>query len=119
MIREITNSLFFSYGVKGKVWGIRGGYKGFYDPNYSPVELTPQLVENIHHKGGTVLSSSRGGFDLDKIIGFIDRMNIRQLYVIGGDGTHRGAFRVHECCIERVSNIFDLILFLKLFYAMF
>ena len=88
------------------MWGIRGGYKGFYDPDYSPVELTPQLVENIHHKGGTVLSSSRGGFDLDKIIGFIDRMNIKQLYVIGGDGTHRGAFRVHECCIEKVSNCF-------------
>lgn len=88
--------------MKGKVWGIRGGYKGFYDPNYSPVELTPHLVENIHHKGGTVLSSSRGGFDLEKIIAFIDRMNIKQLYVIGGDGTHRGAFRIHERCIEKV-----------------
>ena len=96
VIREITNSLIFMYGIKGKVYGIRGGYKGFYDPDYPPIELTPELVEDIHHRGGTVLSSSRGGFDLDKILGFIEKYNIKQLYVSGGDGTHRGAFRIHE-----------------------
>lgn len=32
VIREITRSLFFMYGIKGKVYGIVGGYKGFYDP---------------------------------------------------------------------------------------
>jgi hypothetical protein len=26
------------------------------------------------------------------------------LYVIGGDGTHRGAFKIHETCMERVSG---------------
>eukprot|EP00557_Chaetoceros_sp_GSL56_P002369 CAMPEP_0176487752 /NCGR_PEP_ID=MMETSP0200_2-20121128/6315_1 /TAXON_ID=947934 /ORGANISM="Chaetoceros sp., Strain GSL56" /LENGTH=542 /DNA_ID=CAMNT_0017884633 /DNA_START=71 /DNA_END=1696 /DNA_ORIENTATION=+ len=105
VIREITNSLIFMYGIKGKVYGIRGGYKGFYDPAYPPVELTPELVEDIHHIGGTVLSSSRGGFDLEKILGFIERMNIKQLYVIGGDGTHRGAFRIHEGCLEQGMNV--------------
>lgn len=105
VVREITNSLTFMYGIKGKVWGIRGGYKGFYDPAYAPVELTPQLVENIHHKGGTVLSSSRGGFDLEKILSFIEKKSIKQLYVIGGDGTHRGAFRIHEGCIEKGWNV--------------
>jgi 6-phosphofructokinase len=70
VIREITNSLIFMYGIKGKVYGIRGGYKGFYDPAYAPIELTPELVEDIHHRGGTVLSSSRGGFDLGKNLGF-------------------------------------------------
>ncbi len=105
VIREITNSLIFMYGIKGKVYGIRGGYKGFYDPNYSPIVLTPELVEDIHHRGGTVLSSSRGGFALDKILAFIEKMNIKQLYVIGGDGTHRGAFRIHEGCIEKVRNV--------------
>eukprot|EP00957_Ditylum_brightwellii_P117431 8956731-Ditylum_brightwellii.AAC.1 len=76
VIREITNTL------------------------YPPVELTPELVENIHHDGGTVLSSSRGGFDLVKILDFIRSKKIRQLYVIGGDGTHRGAFAIHEGCME-------------------
>jgi len=105
VIREITNSLIFMYGVKGKVYGIRGGYKGFYDPEYPPVILTPAIVENIHHGGGTVLSSSRGGFDLDKIVAFIEKMRIKQLYVIGGDGTHRGAFTIHEGCLEKGLNV--------------
>lgn len=105
VIREITNSLIFMYGIKGKVYGIRGGYKGFYDPAYPPIELTPDIVEDIHHRGGTVLSSSRGGFDLEKILTFIEKMNIKQLYVIGGDGTHRGAFRIHEGCLEKGMNV--------------
>lgn len=103
VVREITNALYHLYDIKGKVWGIRGGYKGFYDPEYPPMELTPEVVENIHHAGGTVLASSRGGFDLDKIIAFIKKYKISQLYVIGGDGTHRGAFRVHEECMVKVS----------------
>jgi 6-phosphofructokinase 1 len=66
---------------------------GFYDfDNYTPVELTPELVANIHHEGGTVLGSSRGGFDLDKILAFLKNKKISCLFVIGGDGTHRGAF---------------------------
>lgn len=47
-----------------------------------------------------MLGSSRGGFDIDKIVDFIRKKNIRQLYVIGGDGTHRGAFKIHETCME-------------------
>jgi len=70
-----------------------------------PIVLTTELVENIHHEGGTVLGSSRGGFDLDMIIDFLQKRNICQLYVIGGDGTHRGAFRIHEGCMERGLNV--------------
>jgi len=105
VIREITNTLYHLYDIKGKVYGIRGGYKGFYDERYPPVELTPELVENIHHDGGTVLSSSRGGFDLVKILDFIRSKKIRQLYVIGGDGTHRGAFAIHEGCMEAKMDV--------------
>ena len=100
VIREITRSLFYLYGIEGKCWGIQGGYAGFYDPNTPPIELTPASVRHIHTKGGTILGSSRGGFDIDKIVAFIKKKNIRQLYVIGGDGTHRGAFRIHEACME-------------------
>lgn len=105
VVRELTNSLIFMYGIKGKVWGIRGGYKGFYDPETPPIDLNPAYVENIHHEGGTVLASSRGGFDLEKIIDFIKKKNIKQLYVIGGDGTHRGAFIIHEGCMEKGLNV--------------
>lgn len=103
VVREITMSLHNLYNIKGKVWGIRGGYAGFYEADLPPFELTPKFVENIHHSGGTVLASSRGGFDLDKIIEFLKKYEISQLFVIGGDGTHRGAFRIHEECVSLVS----------------
>lgn len=104
VIREIVRTLKQAYGIGGTVYGIQGGYHGFYDfENYRTIELTPELVQNIHHEGGTVLGSSRGGFDLEKIISFLESKNVSQLYVIGGDGTHRGAFRIHEGCMEKVS----------------
>lgn len=82
------------YGIGGKIFGIQGGYNGFHDfEHYRPVELTPELVANIHHEGGTVLGSSRGGFDIDKILDFLKSNKVSCLFVIGGDGTHRGAFR--------------------------
>ena len=36
-----------------------------------------------------MLGSSRGGFDLDKIVDFLESKKVSQLFVIGGDGTHR------------------------------
>jgi 6-phosphofructokinase 1 len=95
------------YGIGGHVYGIQGGYRGFYDkdPHLQPVILTPAVVEDIHHSGGTCLGSSRGGFDLNKIIRFLKEKNVCQLYVIGGDGTHRGAFAIHEGCMEQGLNV--------------
>jgi 6-phosphofructokinase 1 len=110
VIREITKTLCQAYGIGGTVYGIQGGFRGFYDfENYQPIELTTELVQNIHHEGGTVLGSSRGGFDLDKILDFLESRSISQLYVIGGDGTHRAAFRIHEGCMERVSRKLDIL----------
>ena len=103
VIREVTNTLHNLYNISGKVYGILGGYKGFYD--MEPLVLTPRVVENIHHQGGTFLGSSRGGFDIDKIASFLKNYGVSQLYVIGGDGTHRGAFRIHQECIKRGMNV--------------
>ena len=89
VIREITKTLHQLYGISGKVYGIQAGYQGFdpADPSLEPVELTPELVEDIHHMGGTVLGSSRGGFDLSKILSFLKKKNIKQLYVIVSSGS--------------------------------
>jgi 6-phosphofructokinase 1 len=106
VVRAVVNTLYSAYGIDGKVWGIQGGFRGFWDfDNYVPVELTPELVANIHHEGGTVLGSSRGGFDLDKTLEFLRSKKITCLFVIGGDGTHRGAFRIHEGCMEKGMNV--------------
>lgn len=55
--------------------------------------------------GGTILASSRGGFNIDVIIEFLKNHQICQLYVIGGDGTHRGANIISEECFKRDLNI--------------
>jgi 6-phosphofructokinase 1 len=60
--------LYNDYKVK-EVWGVKWGYRGFYEdfPN-NWVELNPYKVEGIQNIGGTILGSSRGGFNAQEII---------------------------------------------------
>lgn len=62
-------------------------------------------MADCHHQGGTILASSRGGFDLEKILAFLQTYKINQLYIIGGDGTHRGANTIANECLKRGLNI--------------
>ncbi|KAL1557331.1 ATP-dependent 6-phosphofructokinase 3 [Salvia divinorum] len=93
VIREIVHSLDYMYGVS-KVLGIDGGYRGFYSKN--TVNLTPKLCNDIHKRGGTIIGSSRGGHDTTKIVDSIQDRGINQVYIIGGDGTLRGANVIYE-----------------------
>ena len=105
VIREITRSLLFLYNVE-KIIGVVGGYQGFLGKkDMEPMELNLQNTRRIHQVGGTMLSSSRGGFDVDKIIEFLQKNGINQLYIIGGDGTHRGADKIASEVIKRSLNI--------------
>ncbi|THU60983.1 hypothetical protein C4D60_Mb07t18490 [Musa balbisiana] len=88
VIREIVCGLYGMYGVR-KVLGIEGGYKGFYSSNTT--NLTPKSVNDIHKRGGTILCTSRGGHDTLKIVDSIEDRGINQVYIIGGDGTQKGA----------------------------
>ena len=111
VIREIVKTLCQAYGIGGNVYGIQGGYRGFYDfERYPTILLTPELVQNIHHEGGTVLGSSRGGFDLDKIVKFLEDKNISQLYV------QRMAFFVCVCIF--VSFLSYLLILRFLFFLL-
>ncbi|KAL8138204.1 hypothetical protein V2J09_004205 [Rumex salicifolius] len=93
VIREIVCSLDHMYGVKD-IMGIQGGYRGFYARDTIP--LTPKFVNNIHKRGGTVLGSSRGGHNTSKIVDSIQDREINQVYIIGGDGTQKGASVIYE-----------------------
>ncbi|MHC4154909.1 MAG: 6-phosphofructokinase, partial [Planctomycetota bacterium] len=53
--------------------------------------MTPELVDEIHLKGGDILSSSRGPQDPNEMVDNLQKKQIRLLFVIGGDGTLRGA----------------------------
>ncbi|OMO86635.1 hypothetical protein COLO4_21006 [Corchorus olitorius] len=93
VIREIVCGLHDMYGVK-KILGIDGGYRGFYAKN--TVTLTPKVVNDIHKRGGTILGTSRGGHDKSKIVDSIQDRGINQVYIIGGDGTQKGAAVIYE-----------------------
>lgn len=93
VIREIVCGLWHMYGVQ-EVLGIEGGYKGFYARN--TISLTPKIVNDIHKRGGTILGTSRGGHVTSKIVDSIQDRGINQVYIIGGDGTQRGANVIHE-----------------------
>lgn len=105
VIRELFMCLHYNYEVK-EVYGIKWGYKGFYtDVEQNWIPLTPDVVKNIHKEGGTILGSSRGGFDADKIIDSLLERKITQVFVIGGDGTHRGINELQKKVIERKAVI--------------
>lgn len=95
VIREITMSLWYNYEVR-TIYGIKWGYKGFYtDVDENWIKLRPKDVASIHKLGGTILGSSRGGFDGEKILAQLLAKGVSQVYIIGGDGTHRG---IHALC---------------------
>ncbi|GAY60570.1 hypothetical protein CUMW_203070 [Citrus unshiu] len=93
VIREIVCGLYHMYGVS-KILGIDGGYRGFYSKN--TINLTPKVVNDIHKRGGTILGTSRGGHDTSKIVDSIQDRGINQVYIIGGDGTQKGAAVIYE-----------------------
>ncbi|XP_076937915.1 ATP-dependent 6-phosphofructokinase 3-like, partial [Bidens hawaiensis] len=93
VIREIVCALYHMYGVT-RVLGIDGGYRGFYSKN--TITLTPKVVNDIHKRGGTIIGTSRGGHDKPKIVDSIQDRGINQVYIIGGDGTQKGAAVIYQ-----------------------
>jgi len=93
VIRELVMSLDM-YGCKD-IYGIVGGYKGVMEPE-KWLKLTPKYVEEMHVKGGSFLVSDRGNpphLDMAKMY---QKHGINQVYIIGGDGTAKGAMQTYE-----------------------
>ncbi|MHC5082926.1 MAG: ATP-dependent 6-phosphofructokinase [Planctomycetota bacterium] len=96
VIRTITLTLRWQYKVK-HIYGFRYGYAGLSsNAMEEPLVLTPENVDDIHTKGGSILSSSRGPQEVDDMVDHLVKYNIGILFVIGGDGTLRGAGALAE-----------------------
>jgi 6-phosphofructokinase 1 len=94
VIRTITLTLLWQYGVK-KVLGFRYGFQGLsLNPHSNPLELTPDVVDQIQHEGGTLLGTSRGPQDVREMVEVLLKYEIGILFVIGGDGTFSGAMDI-------------------------
>ncbi|MEO6600908.1 MAG: ATP-dependent 6-phosphofructokinase [Polyangiaceae bacterium] len=94
VVRGLVLELNHGYGVR-QIIGFRYGYQGMI-PRYGhqPMALTPESVAEIHHEGGTVLGTSRGNQDPKEMVDTLVAMGIGVLFVVGGDGTYRGAMTV-------------------------
>lgn len=100
VVRALTMVIWYRYGVR-RVLGLRYGYEGLIPAfGHAPMSLTPEEVEDIHQKGGTVLGSSRGPQDPVAMVNFLVANQIHILFAIGGDGTQRGA----EAIVAEVSR---------------
>ncbi|MCK4627343.1 MAG: ATP-dependent 6-phosphofructokinase, partial [Phycisphaerae bacterium] len=96
VIRTITLTLAWQYKVK-TIFGFRYGYAGLSSNALKdPIILTPEIVDEIHTKGGSILASSRGPQEVDDMIDHLVKRDIGLLFVIGGDGTLRGAGALAE-----------------------
>jgi 6-phosphofructokinase 1 len=91
VVRGLVVELTQGYGVKHIV-GFRYGYEGLVRRHgLGPVRLTPTVVADAHHEGGTMLGTSRGNQDPGEMVDRLLELGIGVLFVIGGDGTFRGA----------------------------
>jgi 6-phosphofructokinase 1 len=91
VIRGLVLELTHGYGVD-QIVGFRYGYAGLVRGlGEDPIKLTPASVASLHHQGGTALGTSRGGQDPVEMVNTLERMGIALLFVVGGDGTLRGA----------------------------
>jgi 6-phosphofructokinase 1 len=91
VVRGLVTELRDGYGVK-EVLGFRYGFEGLVGRHgLTPLKLTQSVVSGIQHEGGTILGSSRGNQDPGEMVDRLQELGVGVLFVVGGDGTFRGA----------------------------
>ncbi|WP_298609483.1 ATP-dependent 6-phosphofructokinase [uncultured Thiothrix sp.] len=90
VIRGLVMQLWHVYGCRD-ILGIRYGYHGLGNQGSEPLVLNPDLVSGIKANGGTLLGSSRGTPATPELVDNLQKRKIDMLFVIGGDGSMRGA----------------------------
>ena len=105
VIRALVMELHYRYGVR-KIYGFCNGYQGFIAKHGRPVlDLTPKVVGDINEHGGTILGTSRGQQNPEEMVDCLEQMSINILFVIGGDGTLRGAMQISKEIANRGAKI--------------
>lgn len=94
VIRSLVMAAEWHYRVE-RFFGFRYGYAGLAAPG-GEVALDAESVSEIHKLGGTVLGSSRGHQDAHRMVDRLVALGINILFVIGGDGSMRGALAIAE-----------------------
>jgi len=105
VIRSIVLQSHHRYGMR-RILGIQYGYEGLNtDYGHRVLTLTPDTVSNIHRFGGTDLGTSRGPQDLIRMVDRLQELGVNILFVIGGDGSQRGAKAINDEARKRGLNL--------------
>lgn len=105
VIRGLVMELHYRYGSR-LILGFRFGYAGLNpEEGYEPLELNPARVKDIHKMGGSILGSSRGPQEPAVMADTLEDYGIGMVFVIGGDGTQRGAYALHRELRRRGADI--------------
>ena len=96
VIAGLVQELRALYGVR-HITGFRNGYQGFVARyGHDTMDLSTIDVQPMRGQGGTVLGTSRGNQDPAEVVDCLEREGIGVLFVIGGDGTMRGAQSISD-----------------------
>lgn len=94
VIRSVVLQAHYRYGVR-RIYGVPYGFEGLNKEfNHTLINLTPDYVSSIHTMGGTVIGTSRGPQDTGVMVDRLQELNVNVLFVIGGDGSQRGALAI-------------------------
>ncbi|MFO0661735.1 MAG: ATP-dependent 6-phosphofructokinase [Polyangiaceae bacterium] len=96
VVRAIVLELFHLHGIR-EILGFRFGFEGLVkELGETPIPLGPEEVRNLHTKGGSWLGLGRGRQDVGKMVDGLVEHFLDILFVVGGDGSLRGAHAIAE-----------------------
>ncbi|MBI5535628.1 MAG: ATP-dependent 6-phosphofructokinase [Deltaproteobacteria bacterium] len=104
VIRSMVLEMHHKYRVR-EVLGFRYGYQGMGTRALPPINLSPDVIRNIHKYGGSILGTSRGAEPVSDMVDTLEKLDVQILFAIGGDGTLKGAHAIHEEIAKRGKHI--------------
>jgi 6-phosphofructokinase 1 len=91
IIKGLVTQLWKRYGCQ-RIYGFQFGYQGLIQRlGHRYTVLQPDKVKQIHLLGGSILGTSRGNQPIGEMVDTLEEMKVDILFVVGGDGTMRGA----------------------------
>lgn len=102
-IYQIYRTLKYVYGVQ-TIYGVFDGYRGFTDDS-TWIELDDQILRNKFNEPGTFLRSSRGKQDMTLIVSNLKKKSVNSVFIIGGEGSHKGALALQSEAINQQAEI--------------
>jgi 6-phosphofructokinase 1 len=102
IIYDLVFSLQNIYNVD-KIYGVINGFLGV--TKYDMIELSVDNICYIQSQRGSYLGTSRNDFDPVTVLDYLKRRDINQLYIVGGDGAHKAAYKLHMVAQRRRQGI--------------